>query len=156
MSVLAIDPGHSYSAVVGLNGDRIRKHAIMLNEELLGFLLDETTQLAYGYLAVEMVASYGMAVGKDVFETVYWIGRFCQAWGGAHKRIYRKDVKMHLCQDPRAKDGNIIQALVDRFAYGQPNRGKGTKKAPGPFYGFRGDEWQAMAVGVYFQDTMKF
>ena len=57
--------------------------------------------------------------------------------------IYRLDEKLNLCQDSRAKDANIRQALIDRFASGTPNGGKGTKKAPGWFYGFSDDVWQA-------------
>lgn len=44
------------------------------------------------------------------------------------------------------KDGIITQALCDRFAPGARNKGKGTKKEPGFFYGFSADVWQAFAV----------
>jgi hypothetical protein len=94
-------------------------------------------------LAVEMIASYGMPVGREVFETCVWIGRFVQAWQpGAHEFVYRRDVKMYLCGSNRAKDGNIRQALLDLVGP------QGTKKAPGPTYGLRGDEWAALAVAV--------
>lgn len=108
--------------------------------------------------AIEMVASYGMAVGADVFETCVWIGRFQEAMAAGAAPvdlIKRHPVKMHHCCDSRAKDSNIIQALVDRFAKGQPNRGKGTKAQPGWFYGFRADIWQAYALAVYAADTME-
>ena len=67
--------------------------------------------------------------------------------------IYRKDVKLHLCHTTKAKDSNITQALIDRFASGEPNRGKGTKAAPGWFYGFKADIWQAYALAVLAADT---
>ncbi|KHD34036.1 hypothetical protein NL50_18035, partial [Clostridium acetobutylicum] len=66
--------------------------------------------------------------------------------------IYRKDEKMNLCHSMKANDSTITQALVDRFAYGVRNHGKGTKKEPGWFYGFKKDIWQAYAVGVTYFD----
>jgi hypothetical protein len=51
--------------------------------------------------------------------------------------VYRRDVKLHHCHSAKAKDANITQALIDRFAPGVPNRGKGTKAEPGWFYGFK-------------------
>ena len=103
---------------------------------------------------IEMVASYGMAVGKEVFETCVWIGRFDEAAGGA-ALVYRRDIKLHHCGSSNAKDSNIRQALVDRFTPGAPNHGKGTLKAPGWFHGFSADVWQAMALAVYAADMME-
>ncbi len=62
---------------------------------------------------------------------------------------------MHLCGSPRAKDPNVTQALVDRFARGETNYGKGTKKSPGFFYGFSADMWQAYALAVTYLDMKK-
>ena len=104
-------------------------------------------------VAIEMVASYGMPVGMEVFDTCVWIGRFAQAAKGHRiELIYRKEEKLCLCGSLKAKDGNICQALVDRFAPGQPNKGKGTKKEPGFFYGFSKDMWAAMAVATTYFD----
>ena len=104
-----------------------------------------------------MVASYGMPVGREVFETCVWIGRFTEALKGRCQitYIYRKDEKLTICNSPRANDATIKQALVDRFAYGQPNHGKGTKKMPGWFYGFRQDVWAAYAVAVTYHDMYR-
>lgn len=146
MNILAIDPGNVKSAYVVLD-DSLTIHAkrILPNDELLEIVTNPVlveTGLV-DTLVIEMVQSFGMAVGKEVFETVFWIGRFCQAWRGRDfQRIYRMQVKMHLCGNSRAKDPNIRQALLDKL--GPP----GTKKAPGPTYGVSSDIWSALAVGV--------
>lgn len=155
--ILAIDPGNRQSAYVVMDKDlRPLEFEKMENEELLARipqLLDRYGDLS---LAIEMVASYGMPVGASVFETCVWIGRFWQACSVLPRKalVYRIDEKLTLCHDSRAKDANIRQALIDRFAPNTPNGGKGTKKAPGWFYGFSADVWQAYAVGVTCADMM--
>jgi hypothetical protein len=153
--ILAIDPGNIESAYVILDRDlKPIEFGKVENNKLLP-VIDNAEIIGVKSMATEMVASYGMPVGAEVFETVLWIGRF---WERAVKKgyevvkIYRKDVKMNLCHSMNAKDGNIIQALIDRFAYGVSNRGKGTKKNPGWFYGFKNDIWQAYAIGVTYYD----
>ena len=42
---------------------------------------------------------------------------------------------------------NIRQALIDRFGP------QGSKKNPGPTFGFGGDTWAALAVGATYIDT---
>ena len=66
--------------------------------------------------------------------------------------IYRNEEKLCLCRSLKATDSNIAQALADRYAPGQPNRGKGTVKNPGFFHGFGKDIWAAMAVAVTYFD----
>lgn len=103
-----------------------------------------------------MIAGMGMTVGQEVFDTCVWIGRFWEialrVGDNEPTRIYRREEKLNLCGSLSAKDANIRQALVDRYAPGQPNFGKGTKKNPGFFYGFSADMWQAMAVAVTYFD----
>ncbi|MGH7470493.1 MAG: hypothetical protein ACRENP_21315 [Longimicrobiales bacterium] len=55
---------------------------------------------------------------------------------------------MHLCKNPKAKDQNIRQALIDLL--GAP----GTKKNPGPTYGISGDAWSALAIAVTARDQL--
>jgi hypothetical protein len=140
--IVAIDPGTTESAIVIFDGQRVRYAAKMPNEDLRSTL--PKMLIDSDRVVIEMIASYGMAVGKDVFETCVWIGRFMQSCPRPDdvQLVYRRDVKMHLCGSPRAKDGNIRQALIDLL--GAP----GTKKDPGPTYGIAGDMWAALAVAV--------
>lgn len=159
MRILAIDPGNTESAYALV--DHTTRRPIEIDKINNDDLLDRLPRIAAHHgihtVAIEMVASYGMPVGKDVFETCVWIGRFQQFLQYERVRavrlIYRRDVKLHHCHSSKAKDSNISQALIDRFASGEPNRGKGTKAAPGFFYGFKADIWQAFALAVYVADT---
>lgn len=154
MRILAIDPGNVESAYVLLNGLTIEAKGKVFNQEMLD-LVEHYGGVISGpelidAVVIEMIASYGMAVGKDVFETVFWIGRFFQAFNRSGKRcerIFRMAVKMHLCHSPKAKDGNIRQALIDKL--GAP----GTKKYPGPTFGVSSDIWAALGVGVTWLET---
>lgn len=160
-TILAIDPGNTESAYALIDTDRRPLDTGKIpNAELLQRLLDFTftSASAIDTVAIEMVASYGMPVGREVFETCVWIGRFHQAvrthdpgWP-AVDLVYRQPVKLHFCHSTKAKDSNVTRALVDRFTPGAPNYGKGTKAAPGWFYGFRADVWAAYALAVYVAD----
>jgi len=153
--ILAIDPGNIHSAYIAyLNGEIVAMGKIA-NDEMLQLLMNELSPSDYDVLVIEMIASYGMPVGKEVFETCVWIGRFLQAWNGRCEFIYRKDIKLHLCGTSRAKDPNVRQALLDRFP--ATGGGKlpqvGTKSSPGPLYGIHNDIWSALAVAVYAYDN---
>lgn len=112
---------------------------------------------------IEMIGHYGtgMPAGRTVFDTCIWIGRFMEIFDNNFElsseatTLMRATIKTKICGVPKAKDANVIQALIDRFAPYTPNKGKGTKKEPGFFYGFKADIWQAYAVGVAYIDIMK-
>lgn len=149
---MAIDPGNIESAYCLIDTETLKPEVFgkVANAELLEkiYCFNCSQELQY---AIEMIACYGMAVGKEVFDTCVWIGKFSEAITmGAHKPytfIFRREEKLHICQSPKAKDSNIIQALKDRFG------DKGTKASPGFFYGFSKDVWQAYAVGLTFIET---
>ncbi len=157
MRILAIDPGNTETAYVLMDEEyRPLKFGKVDNYQMRQLISDmETETLLSVFRAdgplktvIEMVASYGMAVGKEVFETCVWIGRYTELTSHS-EYIYRKDVKLNLCGQVRAKDSNVRQALIDRFGV------VGTKKSPGFFYGFRSDIWSAYAVGVTYLDSEK-
>lgn len=146
--VIAIDPGNEYSAWCELAAGVPMAAGKERNEEVLDRVRRGWPVIAP--LAIEMVASYGMAVGKEVFDTVLWIGRFCEAWesrGGKVQLVYRRDVKLFHCHSVRANDSNIRAALIDRFGPGK-DLAIGKKAKPGPLFGIKGDEWSALAVAL--------
>lgn len=151
MSLIAIDPGNEHSALVFLAHNGLPKSFFKLpNADVIGQLRGAMS-VGWGHLAIEMIASYGMPVGHEIFDTCVWIGRFIEAWNGPFTFVYRRDVKMFLCGNNTAKDGNIRQALIDR--YGGKDRAIGNKRSPGPLYGISNDVWSALAVGVTWRET---
>lgn len=160
MNILAIDPGTTESAYVVIDEKCEPLQFGKVDNWVLRADLWDWGGVPYDQVAIEMVASYGMAVGAEVFETCVWIGRFAEAADNLTDRprrvefVKRHPVKLHHCHSSKANDSNIRQALVDRFAYGQPNHGKGTKSAPGFFFGFHSDIWQSYALAVYVADTI--
>ena len=157
MRILAIDPGNVESAFVIYDNGQIIDKGKLINFELLSEIKHNSEFIFCEHLAIEMVACYGMAVGKTVFDTCVWIGRFIQAWGKDYTQIYRKDVKMFLCNSVKAKDGNIRQAIIDKFP--PTGGGKipqiGTKKKPGPLFGVHDDIWAALGVAMTFENNIK-
>jgi hypothetical protein len=156
MKLLAIDPGTDQSGWCVFDGEFVAASGVMQNAEMLDYVQRGHFEVNAHDLAIEMIASYGMPVGREVFETCLWIGRFIQAWHRPEsvQLIYRRDVKSHLCGSAKAKDANIRQALLDRFP--RTGGGKtpqiGTKAAPGPLYGVSTHAWAALAVAVLVAD----
>ncbi len=151
--ILAIDPGPLRSGYVlyDEHAMRVFKSDVCENDIMLFIIQGIPPGTS---CSIEMIASYGMAVGAEVFDTCVWIGRFVQEWKHAPfscstvpRLVYRKDVKMHLCGTTKAKDGNIRQRLIDML--GAP----GTKKNPGATYGLNSHMWPALAVAVTAAQT---
>lgn len=155
MRILAIDPGNIESGFCVLDGYRPVKFGKISNDAFKN-LFDDL--FGCDVVVIEMVESYGMPVGREVFDTVRWIGKF-EAYAEKHgmdvEFVTRKEEKLAICHSMKANDSTIRQALVDRFAPGTPNHGKGTKKEKGFFYGFKADMWSAFAVGVTYLDRKK-
>lgn len=148
MKILAIDPGNTQSAFVFYDAEN--KKVLSFGKYINNELIQAVNNFNPDVVLIEMVACYGMPVGKEVFDTAVWIGRFLQRL--IHKvprLVYRKDVKLHHCNSVRAKDGNIIQALKDKYG------DKGTMKAPGFFYGFAADVWQAFAIAAMYAEQQE-
>ncbi len=152
---IGIDPGDVKTAIVIYSpgsDPKILDKAIVDNRYIV-----KTIQAACrdrinkGYkvvVAIEMIASYGMPVGKTVFETCVWIGRILEAiedfryMGIKVTLLERKKIVTHICGSSRGKDSNVRMALIDMFGPA------GTKKSPGGTHGVSKDMWSALAVAV--------
>jgi hypothetical protein len=159
--VIAIDPGPTESGVCVIDTHYYRPLYVAKVDN--HFVLDRVKGFFAAFkvgAVIEMIGHYGtgMPAGKEVFDTCVWIGRFIEQFltdSESVQTLPRTTVKLHLCGTPRAKDPNVTQALVDRFAPLKPNYGKGTKKEPGWFYGFSADMWAAYALGVTYIDMKR-
>lgn len=156
MKVFAIDPGNIESGycLVESKGDKITKilkAEKVENEELLEMIstiyMEDNPKFA-----IELIESYGMAVGRSVFDTCIWTGRFIQAAEDADYKkvevnfITRREEKLEICKSVKANDSNIRRQLIDLYAQHDFKNGKGTKARKDFFYGFKADMWAAFAV----------
>ena len=153
MRVMGIDPGNRESAycVVDLPEMRPVRFGKVVNEDLIEIIC---TAQDVDRFAIERVACYGMPVGREVFDTCEWIGRYTQIitdWYDVMPGfVLRMEEKERICHDARAGDANIRRALIDRFATHDLKNGKGTKKEPDWFFGFASDVWAAYAVALVY------
>lgn len=184
--ILGIDPGPiALISVLGIDPGPIESHYALLSVSPSGVSIKcgtfenegfaDVFRGGYLYMAphacIEQIASYGMSAGADLFETCFWTGRFYE-WlsveGLCVFRAKRKTIAAHHCHDAKAKDGNVRQAMIDRFG---PPYVKGFKervhkktgaplapkkvRLPGPTHGITKDQWQALAVAAYAHDVLK-
>lgn len=151
--VLGIDPGNMESAYVVMDRETQRplEHDKVGNEELERRLAKGEIQ--FDEACLEIVSSYGLAAGKDLFQTCMEIGRLSvliESYGVQTYGCYRRDVKLHLTGVASSKDVNVRAALIEAYAKHDFKNGKGTKDNPDWWYKFRADEWAAAALAVCF------
>jgi hypothetical protein len=158
-TILAIDPGTTRSAWVFLEDGHPSDFAIEPNPALLDRCRSWHDLARIGehpfldVAVIEQVASYGMPVGAEVFETVRWSGRFEEALHPTPVvQLTRKTIVVHLCGSAKARDPNVRRALMDKFG---GDASIGLKKTPGPLYGFHADLWAGLAVAVAYAEGAK-
>jgi len=186
--IIGIDPGPTESAYVIIQTDSYPGKLLrfgklsekVIKEKIIGFFGEHIGNHSVVYPAIEMPASYGMAVGASVFNTCAIVGHFEEffiglpsdftGWqcdplvGSGPWRVYRKRsseegvqaVSMALCKNNRANDSNVRAAIIDLY----PSIGGGripqigSKKEPGPLYGVSKDVWAALGVALTFQQFL--
>ena len=171
MKVFGIDPGTTKSGWVVYDpaAHAVVEKGVTDNHELLCMIEDaeessasEGARILHGcHMGIEMIASQGMAVGAEVFETVVWVGMFMHAWQdgyGSVTRVTRNQVKTHICGSAKAKDANVRQALLDLFPAtggGKKDQQVGTAKQPGPLFGMNSHMWPALGVALTVYERLK-
>lgn len=168
MRILAIDPGNVKSAWVeyDVESGSILSFADQENETVLARVAEMGAKRAekglsatISLLVIEYPYPRGQPMSYQLVDTIFWIGRFVQVWGHGWRAIDRKDVKLCVCGSANAKDPNVRTGLIARFQHLATGGGKepvvGTKKEPGPLFGFAGDLWAALGVAITFESIFK-
>lgn len=145
MTVIGLDPGYRESAFVLYDGATVLNHEIVSNEELIASLRDSNKDAVLVIEEMQIFAGHG--VGKEVFDSVFWSGRFAEAWAPRpFERLLRSKVRASLGAS-RGGDAAVRQALIERFGpYKEDAIGK--KSKPGPLFGLKSHEWSALAIAV--------
>lgn len=175
--ILAIDPGPKKSAFVVIEPGpvpRLSDFGIVDSQEMI-LEIDAFTEISWNnQVVVEMVACYGMPVGRSVFDTALMIGRYLNEGQSKVRLMIRKKVTTEICNSAKATDANIRQAMIDLYGPTKEQaiggvkcrkcKGKGWFGAgravcpscnggkwlhpPGPLVDVHDDIWAALALAV--------
>ena len=183
MKIFAIDPGSEKSSFVIWDPARdiILEHGLDVGN---GILLQRVRTLEEQmHLVIERIASQGMIVGQETFDTADYVGAVGEAY--VHKylvhKIFRRTVRLGCCGNSTAGDANLRRFVIDRYqgeaegiggkkcpkCKGKGWFGSGRKECPvckgakwryppGKLFGIAADEWQAMALAIYFFENLLF
>lgn len=152
--ILGIDPGTTETAYCLIDKEyQVMDAGKVENEKFIKmFSAHELEHPVHNAdLAVESIQSYGMPVGREVFETAYMIGRIIQKArdGGISYTLYpRPEYAKAICGTQKISDSILRQALLLRF---------GDDKKGGPLFQLKGctDKRSAFAIAAYHLDMVK-
>lgn len=167
--VYAIDPGTTESGVCIISTNDYKPLYIskIANEDVIQWFDNKTKELGCFYetevavVCEQMQGRYDQGFGSELILACEWIGRFqnefAEHLNTSWDFVFRREEynALNLRSNHEKNDSGVRHALVDRFAYGQSNYGKGTKKSHGWFYGFAADMWSSYAVAVTYLDKLK-
>lgn len=150
MRILGIDPNEDTAAWV--LWDSVEREVIESAEwPVEKFLGSVSTVLAFGgwpdVYVVERLESFQLRVNQATFKAQWHGGRIFHACGPLAYSITRKQVKLALLGTIIGNNADVRCALIDLHG-GSRKAAMGVKKAPGPLYGLRKDQMQALAVAV--------
>ena len=144
--VLGVDPGPVGSAFALVSEDQRVIRADKVGNDSL---IEQIRQNPPEHVASESIQSYGMAVGRSVFDTCFFIGeviRTCKDAGIPFTLYPRPEYTRRICGVGKVNDAVLRQALLLRFG--------GDRKGE-PLYALKGnsDKRSAFAVAVYHLDV---
>lgn len=144
--ILCIDPGTEQSGCVLLTPSGVVESAGMKSNAEIVMLLRSAKELTDAdVLVIEMMENFGKTLGTAALRTVWWSGRFSEAWldrKGILREMPRREVKLALCGSMRAKDPNVRASLIDLYG------GEIETKKGGRLSKVKSHAWQALALGV--------
>lgn len=165
---LAIDPGSKKSGWVlalipfapdlkDLHGRSARlpevvECGVSTNDEVLHRIAAsrEVYRRALYRVAIERFAFSGGNAGMETFDACHWGGRMAQTavrFGADVYRPFRRDaIIAAVGKAVRGKTDSAVITGICQLYGGDRSKVVGTKKAPGPLYGFKSHIWAAMAV----------
>ena len=148
MIVVGIDPGDTQSAYAIVCQDYSVAEAAKVDNESLTDVL-KGASVCNSQVVVEGIQSYGMPVGRNVFDTCYQIGRILQICDdlGLPWTIYnRPEYTKAICGVQKISDSVLRQALLLRF--GGDKKGEPLNKLKGST-----DKRSAFAIAAYHLDV---
>jgi hypothetical protein len=150
--IIGIDPGTEESGFVAYDFERRKlfDSGTLINECIVSTVPSMLKYIPYAMketrcmLSIEMPENFGMVVGYHVFETLFFIGRLYQKIldhsipRESIHRITRGNIKYAVIGKRGCKDGDIRQAMINRYG--------DTLKKTAKTYKLKGHEWQAFAA----------
>jgi Holliday junction resolvasome RuvABC endonuclease subunit len=148
LNIIGIDPGSAETAYCIVRDDLTISCADKLpNGEFIYFL----RRCGVSAVAVEGIQSYGMAVGREVFDTCYMVGRILQTSEDLNLpvSIYnRPEYSKSICGVGKVTDAVLRSSLMARF--GGDKKGEALHLLKG-----NSDKRSAFAIAVYHADLVK-
>lgn len=145
MMVLGLDPGTTETGICLVGGGYdIYDSAKIPSIDVTHYIRQSPPSV----VCCESIQAYGMAVGREVFETCFWIGEYrqvCRQVGVPFVLYPRPEYARAIAGVQKVTDSVLRQALLLRFG--------GDKKGQ-PLFKLKGstDQRSAYAIAVYHLD----
>lgn len=114
MTIIGIDPGPEFSALVEWDGEKV----INMRYDVNAWILNSLALQRKSVIGIEQIRGYGLPAGNSTFDTCEWVGKFeLQALQCKHTvyKIPRADVLTHFNVPRKGSDRWLKEKLVDEY-----------------------------------------